>query len=65
MPLICAQAPRNTCDLAMWPSGLGVARPGENSGDLAGELGREVAGEALGVARDRFVCVHVAGKGPV
>jgi hypothetical protein len=48
----------------MWPSELGAARPGENSGDLASELGREVAGEALGVATDRFVCVHVGERGP-
>jgi hypothetical protein len=56
MPLICAQALRNTWDLAMWPPRLGGGAARGNPGDLAGELGWGVAREALGVARDRFVC---------
>jgi hypothetical protein len=36
--------------------GLGGGTARENLGNLAGELGRGVAGKALGVARDRFVC---------
>jgi hypothetical protein len=40
----------------MWPSGLGGGAARGNPGDLAGELGRGVAGEALGVARGWFAC---------
>jgi hypothetical protein len=35
---------------------LGGNAAWRNSGDLAGELGRGVVGEALGVAGDRFGC---------
>jgi hypothetical protein len=37
---------------------------GRNSGDLAGGLGRGVAGEELGVARARFGCLLAAGRRP-
>jgi hypothetical protein len=57
------QAPRNTRDLAIWPSGLGGGADRGNRGDLAGELGRVVAGEALGVARGWFVCWFWGGRG--
>jgi hypothetical protein len=36
----------------------------ENSGDLAGELGRGGVGEALGVARDWFGCSLVMDATP-
>jgi hypothetical protein len=64
MPLVCAKAPGNTWDLAMWPSGLGNGAARENPGDLAGELGRGLAGEALGVAGDRFGCSLAAERWP-
>jgi hypothetical protein len=35
-----------------------------NSSDLAGELGRGVAGEELGVERARYGCSLAAGTGP-
>jgi hypothetical protein len=56
MPLICAKAPRINWDLAMWPSGLGGGAARENPSDLVSELGRGVAGDALGVAGDQFGC---------
>jgi hypothetical protein len=56
MPLVCAKAARITWNLAMWPSGFGGGATKENSGDLAGELGRGVVGDALGVVGDWFGC---------
>jgi hypothetical protein len=64
MPLICAQLPENTWDLAMWPSGLGGGAARGASGDLAGELGRGVAGEELGVERAPSGCSLTAETGP-
>jgi hypothetical protein len=48
----------------MWPSGLGGGAARGNSGDLAGVLGRGVAGEDLGVERARSGCSLATGTGP-
>jgi hypothetical protein len=56
IPSVCAKAPGKCSGLAMWPPGLGGGAARGNPGDLAGGLGRGVAGEALGVAGDRFGC---------
>jgi hypothetical protein len=54
MPLICAQPPRNTLDLAMWPSGLGGGAAKENPAASPAVLAGEGAREVLGVVYDRF-----------
>jgi hypothetical protein len=64
MPFGCAKDPGITWDLAMWPSGLGGSTTRGNPSDLAGELGRGVSREALGVARDRFGCSLAADTMP-
>jgi hypothetical protein len=43
--------------------GLEVGAARSNSGDLAGELGRGVAGEGLGVERTRSRCSLAARQG--
>jgi hypothetical protein len=63
MPLVCTKLLRKKLGLAMRPLGLKGGAAWSNSGDLAGELGWGVTGEALGVAKDRFVCWFGAERG--
>jgi hypothetical protein len=55
---------RKTSGFAMRSLGLDGGATRSNSGDLAGELGRGVAGEGLGVERTRSRCSLVAKTGP-
>jgi hypothetical protein len=64
MPLVCTKHLTKSSDLAMWSSGLGGGAVWGNLGDLAGELGRGVAGKVLGVAGVRFGCSLAAETTP-
>jgi hypothetical protein len=64
MPLVCTKLLSKSPDLAMWSLGLGGGATWRNFGDLAGELGRGVAGEALGVAGNRLGCLLAAETVP-
>jgi hypothetical protein len=64
MPLICAQPPRNTWDLAMWPSGLGGGAARGNSGEVVAGEGREGKESGPGVTGARFGYLLAAGRGP-
>jgi hypothetical protein len=60
MLFVCTKLLIKSPDLTMWSLGLGGGATWRNSGDLAGELGRGVAGEALGDAGNRLWCLLTA-----
>jgi hypothetical protein len=62
MPLVCTKLLRKKSSLAMRPLGLEGGATWRNSGDLAGDLGQGVLGEALGVARNRLGCWFGGGN---
>jgi hypothetical protein len=64
MPLVRAQPPRNTWDLAMWPSGFGGGAARENPAASPAVLAGEGAGK-VGFVRDRLVCGFGADRSPV
>jgi hypothetical protein len=64
MPLVCTKLLRKTSGLAMRPLGLEGGAAWSNSGDLAGELGRGVAGEDLGFTRARLGCLLAVRRWP-
>jgi hypothetical protein len=65
MPLVRTQPPRNTWDLAMWPSGFGRGAARENPAASPAVLAGEGARKVLGVVRDRLVCGFGADRSPV
>jgi hypothetical protein len=64
MPLVCTKLLRKKSGLAMRPLGAWGGAARRISARPAAGMAGGVAGEGLGFTRDRFVCLHAAGRGP-